>query len=435
MDVSELDRPLQAVIVGAGHRALLYASYALEHPEKLEITGVVDPMEDRREYVAKLYRLDKTRCFAAVEELMTCPKLADVIINGTMDHQHVRTSLPLLEKGYDILLEKPFAVNEEEMEELIGAVEKYQRKIMICHVLRYTPFYREIKQRLVEGAIGDIVSIQTTEHVSFHHMSTSYVRGKWRSEKYSHTPMLLAKCCHDLDIVLWMQSGVAPTAVSSFGSTYQFVPQRKPEGAGTRCMTDCKIEEQCVYSARKHYIENPDRWSFYVWDCFEYGKKPTIQEKIDSLKTDNDYGKCVWHCDNEVVDHQAVLIEFCNGSTAVHTMVGGAAESQRSIHIIGTLGEISGIFENQQFTIKKINPGPGRDFDEEVINLKVTGDMVGAFGGHGGGDLALVEDFVDFIKDKKPSLSCTSLMDSVFSHKIAFCAEKSRKQYEVVQLL
>lgn len=420
-------RPITTIIVGAGHRALTYASYAKEFPERFKVVGVVDPIEDRRKYVAEIYGLTEEQCFCTADELAAQPKLADTIINGTMDHQHVYTTIPLLKRGYDVLLEKPFAVNEKEMMELVNTAERYGRKVMICHVLRYAPFYKAIKHKLLEGAIGEIVNIQTTEHVSYHHVSTCYVRGKWRNEEQCHASMLLAKCCHDLDIIMWMQNGAAPKAVSSYGGIMQFTKDKKPANAGTRCMADCPIEDKCIYSAKKMYIDNPERWSFYVWDCFEYGKKPTIEEKIQSLKTDNIHGRCVWECDNNVVDHQSLIIEFENGSTASHNMIGGTPKAQRSIHIIGTLGEITGIFEDSKFTIRRTNPGPGKDYDEEVIDLNITGDMTGAFGGHGGGDIRLVEDFVNYVSGGKPSVSCTSIKDSMYSHKAVFSADKSRK--------
>jgi predicted dehydrogenase len=430
----ELNRPVTTIIVGAGNRGLVYAEYAKLYPEKLKVVGVVDPLKDRRDYVAELFELSEDQCFTSVDELILHPKLADTVINGTMDHQHVPTSIPLLKKGYDILLEKPFAINEEEMTELINTVEKYDRKVMICHVLRYAPFYRAIKEKLLQGVIGEIINIQTTEHVSFHHMSTSFVRGKWGNENQCHTPMLLQKCCHDLDIIMWLQNGVSPQNISSYGSNFQFNKEKKHPKAGTRCMVDCPIEAECIYSAKKIFLENPERWSFYVWSCFEYGKKPTNEEKIASLKSDNVYGRCIWECDNNVVDHQSLIIEFNNGSTATHNMIGGTAKAQRSIHIIGTKGEIIGIFEDSKFIIRRINPSFGKDYDEEIVDLNIDGDKTGAFGGHGGGDLPLVEDFVNYVSGHEPSVSCTSIQASMYSHKAVFCAEKSRKKLQNVQV-
>ena len=252
-----MPKPLTAIIVGAGHRALLYASYAVHHPDELRIVGVADPSDLRREQTARTFGLKADYCFRTAEELAEQPRQADFVINGTMDHQHVPTALPLLEAGYHMLLEKPFATHEQEMWQLVETARKHERTIAICHVLRYAPFYAAIRQQVLDGAIGTILNVQAVEHVSYHHMAVAFVRGKWSKRSYSGSSMLMAKCCHDLDLIAWMKSGVAPVQVASFGSNIQFRPDQTPAGAGTRCLVDCPIEPDCLYSARKHYIDHP----------------------------------------------------------------------------------------------------------------------------------------------------------------------------------
>jgi predicted dehydrogenase len=434
---------LTAVIIGAGHRALTYASYAHHHPDELQIVGVADPIAERRQLVAERYDLPAERCFASAEELAAQPNLADFAINGTMDHQHVATSLPLLAAGYDLLLEKPFATNEAEMWALAEAAQRYNRKVAICHVLRFAPFYRAIRQQVLAGVIGEVLNVQAVEHVSYHHMAVGFVRGKWNSKRKCFSPMLMAKCCHDLDLIAWMKSGVAPVRVASFGSNYQFRPERAPVNAGTRCLVDCPIEADCLYSARKHYIDHPTRWAFYVWDALQQEVKPatlpakhytdlTLDEKIEWLKTDNPYGRCVWKCDNDVVDHQSVAIEFADGTTATLNMVGGAAKPSRSLHLIGTKGEIQGNLEESRFVIRHIDPRPGHEYTEELVDLTIGGDMTGAFGGHGGGDLRLMADFVQLVRGEQPSISTTTLADSVNGHLIGFCADRAMTEGRVV---
>jgi len=426
---------ITAIIVGAGHRSLIYASYAKKNPNDLKIVGVADPIELRQRQVAELYNLSKAQCFHSAEELAKQPKMADAVINGTMDHEHVSTSLPLLKAGYDILLEKPFAVNEDEMRELIRASQKYKRIIAICHVLRYAPFYIAIRQKVVDGVIGDIMNVQTKEHVSYHHMAVAYIRGKWNRKERCHSPMIMAKCCHDLDLISWMKSGVAPRSVSSFGNRMYFRSEKAPDGAGTRCLIDCPIEDKCPYSARKHYIDHPGRWVFYAWQCLEHLSEPSIEKKIEALKKpDNPYGRCVWRCDNNVVDHQSVVIEFEDGCTATHNMIGGTSRPMRSIHLVGTKGEIQGIFEESRFVIRGIDPRPGHEYSEQVVDLDITGDMTGAFGEHGGGDLMLVEDFVKVLQGEKYSISSTRIEDSVYGHLLGFSAEESRIKHSIVNI-
>lgn len=424
------NRPITAIIVGAGHRSFVYSELAKTNPEMLKIVGVADPNPIRRKKAMDYFGFKEDMCFENAEELAKKGKLADTVINGTMDEQHLETAVPLLDAGYDMLLEKPFAPNEEEMRQIVNCAKKNNSKVMICHVLRYTPFYYAIKERIVNGEIGDIINIQTTEHVSYHHLSTSYIRGKWANSDKCHTSMLLAKCCHDLDIIMWMMSETKPKQISSFGGKFQFKPENAPKEAGTICMKDCPLVNTCVYSTKRLYIDHPDRWAFYVWDALEGKKNISIEDKIALMKSDSPYARCIYKCDNNVVDHQSVLINFESGATGTHNMVGGSAEPRREIHIIGTKGEIFGNFEESKFTVLKIDPSPdahNEECDVEEVDLRVTGDMVGAYGGHGGGDERLAADFVKFIRGEKPSLACTSIFDSVAGHLSVYLADKSRE--------
>ena len=425
--------PLKAVIIGAGHRALTYASYAEREPEALEIVGMADPNPLRRKQTGDRFGIPQERRFETAEALSAVEKFADCAINGTMDHQHVETSLPLLHAGYDLLLEKPFATGADEMWQLVNAAREHNRKVMICHVLRYAPFYYAIRQRLATGEIGHVINVQTVEHVSYHHMAVGFVRGKWNNKEKCHSSMLMAKCCHDLDLIMWMKSGVNPEMVSSFGANTQFRPEMAPEGAGDRCLVDCEIESDCLYSARKHYIDHPKRWAFYVWDSLEHIESPTIEDKVASLEGDSLYGRCVWKCDNDVVDHQSVTIHFEDGCTATHNMVGGTARPSRSIHLIGTKGEIQGVFEDGRFCVRHIDTRPSHEYSEEWVDLNEGGDMHGAIGGHGGGDLRLVKDFVDLVNGGEPSLACTRIEDSVNGHLTGFLADEAMEKACVVR--
>lgn len=415
-----MNRPLKTVIVGGGHRSLIYSQLAELKPDKMEIVGVADPNEFRRKSIQKRFNIPEEHIFHDVEELAAAPKFADAAINGTMDHIHVETSIPLLKAGYDILLEKPFAVNEKEMRELVKCAKENGRKIMVCFVLRYAPFYRRIKEILLSGEIGKIINIQTSEHVSYHHMSTSHVRGKWRNEEECHSSMLLAKCCHDIDIMMWLMGKDDPVKVSSFGSLMQFRPENAPENSGTRCLVDCPLAETCLYSAKRLYIDHPNRWEFYVWDKLEDRENASIEDKINLLKT-SPYGVCAYKADNNVVDHQSLAVEFRSGATGTHNMVGGAAIPQRRIHIIGTKGEIYGMLESGRFTVSLIDPRPGCEHLDRVVDANTSDDS------HGGGDLNLAEDFVDYARDNIMSVSCTSIEESVKGHLTVFKADESMK--------
>lgn len=418
-------KPVTAVVVGAGHRSVCYARYGLNHPDELKIVAVADPNEFRRAQVAREHGIPNEMCFASAEQLAARPRLADAAINGTMDRLHVLTALPLLEAGYDMLLEKPIAPTAEEVLQLRDAARRHGSRVMICHVLRYAPFYAAVRQRVADGEIGDLLSIQTQENVSYHHMAVGFVRGKW-SRAETSAPMLMAKCCHDLDLITWMKSGTAPTAVSSFGSRTHFRPERAPAGSGTRCLLDCAIEADCPYSARKHYIEQ-GLWGFYAWECIEH-ESPDADRKLESLAEDNPFGRCVWACDNDVVDHQSVIVEFADGCTAAHNMIGGTSRPCRSIHLIGTEGEIQGVMDEGSYVVRHPDARAGHEYSEERVEINVKGD------GHGGGDHRLVADFVRVLRGEPASISTTSLEDSIYGHLIGFAAEESRRERAVVPI-
>ena len=426
---------ITAIIVGAGHRAMIYAEYAKIAPDKFKIVGVADPIELRRKLVAEEYGLKAEQCYRSAQELTSKGKIADAIINGTMDSDHVSTTVPLLELGYDVLLEKPFAVSEQEIDILENAVKRTKRKVMICHVLRYAPFYSELKKRVLNEEIGKIINIQTVEHVSYHHFASCFVRGKWRSKDQCGSSVLMAKCCHDLDLLTWFNSGSAPTRVASFGGQHFFNIHNAPEKSGNYCLLDCPIEKECLYSVRKLHLENPERWFPYVWSELEHIDKPTAEDYESFLKQkDNPYSRCVWKMDNNVVDRQSVMIEFSNGSTATHNLVGGTSRPMRNIHIIGSHGELQGIMDDNRYVMRQIDSRAGHEYIEKEYRLSDEGDTTGAFGGHGGGDLRLVEDFTSVLEGDVPSISCTELADSIYGHRIGFAADLAMASNRVIRL-
>jgi predicted dehydrogenase len=316
---------------------------------------------------------------------------------------------------------------------LVETARRTGCKVAICHVLRHAPFYAAIRREVADGVIGDIINLNAVEHVSYHHMGIGFIRGKWRRDDECMSTMLMSKCCHDLDLITWMKSGIRPVRVSSFGNNMQFRPENAPADAGTRCLVDCPIEADCLYSARKHYLDHPDRWTFYVWSELEHLDVPTDEDRIESLKT-SPYGRCVWKTDMNVVDHQSVVVEFEDGATATLNMVGGSAKPSRSIHLIGTRGEIQGNLEDGHYVIRSIDPRPGHEYAERTVDLNQTGDTTGAQGGHGGGDSRLVGDFLDYLEGKTPSLSTTTIEDSIAGHLIGFLADRSRTEHRTIEI-
>lgn len=429
--------PVRCVLVGLGHRTACYAQHALDHPDELQVVAIADPDPVRRARFQAKFSVPDAGVFEDAAALAAAAPEAEIAINGTMDEIHIETSIPLLRAGYHLLLEKPITGDADELAAFEAVAKETNRIVLICHVLRHAPFWAAIKARVAAGEVGEILHMRTMENVSYHHMAVAFVRGKWRRREVN--PMLLAKCCHDLDLICWMKSGCGPTRVSSFGGRHFFTPERAPAGAGERC-TDCAIEADCVYSARQHYA-GLGWWPFYALagnPTYEAGEELTPQDK-EAWLASSPYGRCVWHCDNDVVDQQSLMVEFDDGSLAVHQMVSNAARATRQVHIIGTAGEIEGDMERGTFTVRKPMPaanpaldgdGPraSQEFTEEVVDVAVAGDL------HGGGDARLVVDLIALIRGREPSLSTTALSDSLNSHRIAYAADESMREGHVVHL-
>lgn len=419
-----MSRPIRIIIVGMGVRSMIYAREALEHPELFRIVGVADVNPDRVRMAKETFGIPEENCFSSVEALVSVPKFADGVINGTMDQQHVPTSLPLLRHGYDILLEKPFAVNRQEAEQLIECEHETGRRVMVCHVLRYAPFYRRIKEIITGGGIGRVINIRMAEQVSYFHESVSYVRGKYASPEICGSGMLLSKSCHDIDIMTWLMGGNDPVSVSSVGSVFQFKPEMAPKGAGTHCLLDCPVERTCPYSAKRLYIEHPQRWTGNIWH--DVGREnSTEEERLAMLSSpENPFSRCAYRCDLKIVDHQSLLVSFKDGATGTFSMNGGATASGRHIHITGTLGEIFGIFEEERFTVYRIAPDAPGGRTEETVDVSEAQHG----NAHGGGDQAIIHDFVTLLQGGQPSSCCTALDDSMIGHRVVFLAEESRKK-------
>jgi len=393
----------------------------------MKVVAVAEPKENRRNEVGQQHGIPPEMRFSSHKELLSRPKIADAVINATMDKDHYSTALPLLKAGYHMLLEKPIAPTEREVRELIASAKGGNLTVMICHVLRYAPFYSRIKEILVSGEVGTIVSLRTSEHVSYHHMAVGYIRGKWNRRERS-TPMLLAKCCHDLDIIAWLMSGVAPRRVSSFGGLLQFRPENAPPGSADRCLEGCSREPTCQYSARANYVD-AEYWKFYSWEDAEEMGEMTRERKLEHLRQTSPFGRCVWHCDNDVVDHQSVLVEFANGVTATHDMFCATARPTRLIHIIGTGGEIEGDLEAGRIVVRRPAPrGKELGFDERIEDVLVKGDS------HGGGDAKLVADFVSVIRGESASQGATRIEDSLNGHLLAFKADEAMRGGRVEEL-
>ena len=403
------------VIAGAGGRGrLTYAPYSKKFPEQMKLVAAADRIPERLQEMKQEYGLSEEHCFSTVEEMFAQPKMADMAFICTQDQEHVLHACLALEKGYDLLLEKPVSADGKECRQLLEKAERLGRSVTVCHVLRYAPFYQRLKKLLEEGAVGQIVSIQASENVGYWHQAHSYVRGNWRKGGET-SPMILAKCCHDMDILVWLTDSRC-RRLSSMGSLAYFREENAPEGAPHYCMDGCPVKAECPYDAEKIYVT--DQVTGYDTNGAGWMQKavtacPDRERLLETLRT-GPYGRCVFHCDNDVVDNQSVTMEMENGITVSFHMCGLNRNNHRTIHIMGTKGDISGNLEEETLVLHRFGG------EEETFRM----DVQETISGHGGGDYRMLHDM--FEARSRGTGTLTSLRQSLESHYMALAAEASR---------
>ncbi len=408
---------MKVAIVGLGSRGLLvYAPIVAQNDRKMELVAVADPLEANVTEAKNRYHIKEENCFRSAEELLQADRLADILFICTQDRQHVPQAVAALKKGYHVLLEKPVSPDAKECDRLLQTAEECQRKVCVCHVLRYTPFYSKIKEMLLAGAVSKVMNIQAREDVGFFHQAHSFVRGNWRDAEET-SPMILAKCCHDMDLLVWLADSGCST-VSSFGGLSWFREENAPEGAAKYCLSGCAAKDDCPYDAEKIYIFDKKTGVRHHagWPVNTFVLHPDEDSVREALR-EGPYGRCVYHCDNNVVDHQVVNLNMENGITVTFSMCAFSATCNRTIKIMGTMGQIEGDMGKNM-----IYYTPFGKETEEIDLTKLTDD----FSGHGGGDARMVEQVCDYIMNGTKSPSITDLAVSLESHYIALAAERSR---------
>ncbi len=416
-----MNKPVTLMIVGGGGRGRTYADFAVRYPDRAKVVAVAEPIPENRQYFIDRFQIENGNIFQSWEEAAARPKIADAVIIATQDKLHTAPALAFADKGYAMLLEKPMAPTERECKEIVACVTKNKIPFAVCHVMRYTSYTKMLKELLAKGVIGEIVSIQHLEPVGFWHQAHSFVRGNWRNEAESSS-MLLAKSCHDLDWIRYVINDECK-AVSSFGSLYHFRKENQPERASNRCL-DCMIEPECAYSAKKIYLNTVEN-GYVEWPVNVLTINPTYESVYYALKN-GPYGRCVYDCDNDVVDHQVVNLNFKSGKTAVFTMTAFTEASHRKTRIFGTRGEIFG--DGIDIEIFDFLTGEKR----RVPTASLDGSIQG---GHGGGDEAIMDHFISAIDQKDSTYLLSGADESLETHRMVFAAEIARKSNTVVELL
>jgi len=408
-------RPVTAIVLGAGNRGNTYAGYSLKFPDELKIIGVAEPIDFRRKRFAEKYNIPNKNQWVTWEHALQHSKLADVLIITTPDALHHGPAMGGLELGYDLLLEKAIGRNWDEVNDILQMTKKKNRIVGICHVLRYTNYYRNLKNVMDSGVLGDLLSIEHTEKLGMRHYTHSYIRGNWRTSKEA-APMLLAKSCHDLDILRWL-IGKPCKYVSSFGSQTLFVEKNAPQGSSKRCTDGCAIEKDCHLSALKHYYQDKERLNHLA---IEHHDDASIYKALQ----EGPFGRCVWHCDNDTVDHQVVNLEFEENITASFTL-GFSPHPGRRTRINGSLAAIVGNLK-EGFSVTELKTGKTKRYDNKIPKEFDSG--------HGGGDYGLVHDFVRAVRSQDPAKLTSTIEESVESHLMGYKAEESRKSRKTMQV-
>ena len=402
-------KQVTAMLIGAGDRgANAYASYAFNNPGTIKFVAVVEFNEERRKHFQKVHNIPDDMAFDNWNDAFAKGKLADAVLICTNESYHYEPTKLAMSQGYHILLEKPITQSPETSVEIGDMASDYDKVFMLCYVLRYTPFFAEMKKVLDSGVIGDVKIIVHQENVGMAHYSHSFVRGTFSKESEAG-PMILSKCCHDMDILNWL-TGSYCTHLMSYSTPTYFRPENAPESAPLRCTDGCPHSDTCYFYAPKMY--SAPRSGFNV-DMISLDKTP--EGRMKALE-EGRFGRCVYHCDNDVVDNQIINMKYANGAIVSFSMSSYSEECYRALKICGTKGEIIGNLEENSFIIKEFATGKN-----DVVKVSTVLDR------HSGGDYFLMTDFVKLIREGKQG-GRTETKGAVDSHVMCFAAEKSRKE-------
>jgi len=405
--------PVSVVVVGAGERGTGYARWARDHPDRASVVAVAEPREVRRARFAAEHGISAGNAVEDWRQLASRARFAEAVLICTQDRMHAEPAEAFAALGYHILLEKPMAPDEAACRRIVTAVEKSGVMLAVGHVMRYTPYSRAVKAIVESGQLGDIMSVQHLEPVGFWHQAHSYVRGNWRRSGLAAS-MLLAKSCHDLDWLAWIL-GRAPQRVSSFGALTHFTAANAPAGAADRCVA-CPVEASCPYSAPRLYRGLLERGE-HGWPLSVVVEDFSAASLDEALRA-GPYGRCVYACDNDVVDHQVVALEFPGATTATFTMTAFSQAAGRSTRLFGTRAELTGdgqtirIYDFLSRAERLIAPSPAAGLDAAT--------------GHGGGDAGLMDAFTGAVATGNRELILSGPRESLASHLAVFAAEMAR---------
>lgn len=419
-------------MIGAGSRgATVYGAFARQNPHRFQVVAVAEPRADRRSAMARDHEIPAERCWEDWRPLLLQPPLAPVAVIATQDRDHVECAVALMAHGYDLLLEKPMDVTAEGCRRLVAAAREHGRLVIVAHTMRYTPYFRLLKRLCQARVVGQVATVRHFEPVNYWHQAHSFVRGHWRNSQQA-APMILAKSCHDLDLVCWLLDQT-PTRVASFGNLLHFKPENRPAEATDRCL-DCPLAAaQCPYSASRFYLglmaQGQTGWPLDVLtdDLTPAGVTRALRE--------GPWGRCVYACDNDVVDHQVVAMEFASGVSATFTMTAFTDARFRETEILGSHGQLKGDGLRLNFLPFAVPP-PDSDWmadAEKQADGSFLWDVSNVpTDGHNGGDHGLMEFLYACCQDRAAALQLPLPEEALRGHLLCFHAEQARLEGRVV---
>lgn len=413
---------LKIAVLGLGSRGKNYGS-KLAGRSDVEIVAVCDKSEIKIDKIKDAWKVPADKCFTDENKFFALGKIADAIIVATQDRDHYAHTMKALKLGYDVLVEKPVSPNISECLEIEEYAREHNQKVLVCHVLRYAPYYRKIKEIISSGVLGDIIDIRHSENISYWHFAHSYCRGNWRKEEQT-SPMLLAKCCHDMDLIYWFTDSKCKS-LSSYGDLRYFTAANAPEGCGENCF-ECKYHNNCIYDAEYNYAgrqkligRTRKKFLFGTYAFCASKKKSDILNSLKNDERGKTFARCVYKCDNNVVDNQKVLMEMENGVKCSFTVNAFNEKNHRHIEFRGTKGELYADDKGSVLTLKL--------FDKP--KKKIYTNPIAIVSGHAGGDEGLVKAVVAMLENKpNDSVQYTWIKDSIESHRIVTAAEISRRE-------
>ncbi|HSJ09199.1 MAG TPA: Gfo/Idh/MocA family oxidoreductase [Longimicrobiales bacterium] len=406
---------LRAVIIGAGARGnQVFAEMMRTRDVGWQVSAVVEPDELRRESFARRHGVRDEHAFATLDKLLAGPRCGDVAFICTPDVTHYTICAAVSRAGYDVLLEKPIATSLPDCLALLDVQQTWNNRIFVAHVLRYSPFFRTLKELVSSRRYGLVRNIRLTENIGHWHFAHSYVRGSWRRRDES-APIVLTKSSHDLDIIAWLMEQDRPVFVSSFGTLEYFTPQNAPAEAAERCV-DCPLQHTCRYSATAFYLHERGGWPYDVVASAEAG----LAARRQALETGR-YGRCVWKSDNDVCDNQTVTVQFESGIHATFGLYALSAENTRRITVLLDDAEVTGDLLHGRLTVTPLSGRVGEAAPEEI-------PVPGSDDYHGGGDLALLRTLREHLLTGAHRHVMSSLESSIASHVLAFLADESRRK-------